>query len=193
MKTLKLWKKTQEPKLRHHPFLDIGRAGLVPQFVVLLTTPILHSPPSHWFSLSVTPTCSKSTPRQSNMVSSTKTMLSKLMNDMIFKHVNFSIPNGDFGKYLLKKNCCLEKGDVGMKLKRTSNYYYQLQEQLFTLPDKKFTDFVVCGIDQHGNANIVCDRIYPDPQHCKTVMAKLQFFLGCARVTKEMSFAKQNS
>ena len=28
-------------------FFDIGWAGLVPQFVVLLTTPILHSPPSH--------------------------------------------------------------------------------------------------------------------------------------------------
>ena len=30
---------------------------------------------------SVTPTCSKSTPRQSSMASSTKTMLSKLMNN----------------------------------------------------------------------------------------------------------------
>ena len=87
-----------------------------------------------------------------------------------------SILNGDFGKYLLKKNCCLEKGDVGMKLKRTNNYYYQVQQQLFTLSDRKFNDFVVCGIDQHGNANIVCDWIYPDPQHCKTVMVKLEFF-----------------
>ena len=87
-----------------------------------------------------------------------------------------SILNGDFGKYLLKKNCCLEKGDVGMKLKRTNNYYYQVQQQLFTLSDRKFNDFVVCGIDQHGNANIVCDWIYPDPQHCKTVMVNLEFF-----------------
>ena len=87
-----------------------------------------------------------------------------------------SIPNGDFGKYLLKKNCCLEKGEMGMKLKRTNNYYYQVQQQLLTLPDRKFDDFVVCGIDQHGNPNIVCDRIYPDPQHCKTVMAKIEFF-----------------
>ena len=37
-----------------------------------------------------------------------------------------SIPNGDFGKYLLKKNCCLEKVNGEMKLKREHNYYYQV-------------------------------------------------------------------
>ena len=66
-----------------------------------------------------------------------------------------------------------------MKLKRANiyNHYYQVQQQLFTLPDRKFNDIVVCGIDQHGNANIVCVRIYPDPQRCKTVMVKLEFIM----------------
>ena len=44
-----------------------------------------------------------------------------------------SIPNGDLGKYLLKKNCCLEKVNGEIKLKREHNYYHQVQQQLFTL------------------------------------------------------------
>ena len=65
---------------------------------------------------------------------------------------------------------------MGVKLKRTHNYYYQVQQQLFILPERKFNDFVVCGIDQPGNANIVSDQTYSDSQHCKTVMAKLEPF-----------------
>ena len=43
----------------------------------------------------------------------------------------------DFEKYTLEKNACLEKVDVVFCLKRHHNYYFQVQQQLFTLIDRK--------------------------------------------------------
>lgn len=86
------------------------------------------------------------------------------------------IQNGDFEKYVLEKSSCLEKVNDTYALKRKHNYYYQVQQQLFTLSDRKFCDFVVCAIDTSGNAHIVIERIYPDQKHWNTVMPKLQAF-----------------
>ena len=64
-----------------------------------------------------------------------------------------------------------------LKLKRTHKYFYKVQQQLFTLPERKYCDFVVYSIDSEGNSCIVCDRINADPLHSKTVLQKLEAFL----------------
>ena len=81
-----------------------------------------------------------------------------------------SITNADFGEYSTKASSCLESVNERLQLKRTHNYYYQAQQQLFTLPERKYCDLSVYAIDSEGNSHIVCDRIYPDPLHSKTVM-----------------------
>ena len=86
------------------------------------------------------------------------------------------ISNGDFEKYVQEKSSCLEKVDGTFKLKREHNYYFQVQQQLFTLPERKFCDFVVCAIDSDENAHLVTERIYPDLQHSNTVLQKLEAF-----------------
>ena len=55
------------------------------------------------------------------------------------------IQDGDFDKYVQEKSSCLEKVDGTFMLKRKHNYYFQVQQQLFTLPERKFNDFVVCA------------------------------------------------
>ena len=88
-----------------------------------------------------------------------------------------SIQDCDFDKYALKKSSCLEKVDGNFKLIRSHNYYYQVQQQLFTLKDRKHCDFVVCAIDNVNNrAVIVTERILPDKQHHHTVLPKLDTF-----------------
>ena len=62
-------------------------------------------------------------------------------------------------------------------IKRTHKYFYKVQQQLFTLPERKYCDFVGYSIDSEGNSCIVCDRINADPLHSKTVMQKLEVFL----------------
>lgn len=49
----------------------------------------------------------------------------------------------------------MEKVNGLFKLKRNHNYYFQVQQQLFTLPERMHCDFVVCGIDSHLNAHVV--------------------------------------
>ena len=43
----------------------------------------------------------------------------------------------DFDSYVLKKNSCLEKVTGKFQLKRSHNYFFQVQQQLFTLPERK--------------------------------------------------------
>jgi len=86
------------------------------------------------------------------------------------------IQNGDFEKYVEEKSSCLEKVNGFFKLKRNHNYYFQVQQQLFTLPERIHCDFVVCGIDSHLNAHLMTDRIYPDTLHLETVLKKLEAF-----------------
>ncbi|XP_068673794.1 uncharacterized protein [Montipora foliosa] len=86
------------------------------------------------------------------------------------------IQDGDFDKYVQEKSSCLEKVDGTFMLKRKHNYYFQVQQQLFTLPERKFNDFVVCAIDSDKNAHLVIERIYPDPEHSNTVLPKLEAF-----------------
>lgn len=82
----------------------------------------------------------------------------------------------DFDKYVTKKNTCLEKVNGNFQLVRNHNYYYQVQQQLFTLKERKFCDFVVCGIDSEKKAHIVKERIYPDAKHWGNALPKLEAF-----------------
>ena len=52
----------------------------------------------------------------------------------------------DFEKYTTEENACLEKVDAMFRLKRHHNYYFQAQQQLFPVTDRKHCDFVVCAI-----------------------------------------------
>ena len=63
---------------------------------------------------------------------------------------------------LQKKNTCLKKVNGNFQLVRNHNYYYQVQQQLFTLKERKFCHFVVCGIDSEKKAHIEKECIYPD-------------------------------
>ncbi|XP_022802529.1 uncharacterized protein LOC111340026 [Stylophora pistillata] len=87
-----------------------------------------------------------------------------------------SIKDGNFEEYSHKSTSCLEDVNGKLKLRRTHNYYYQVQQQLFTLPERKFCDFVVFSRDSQGNSQIVCDRINPDTEHSKNVLSKLEVF-----------------
>ena len=88
-----------------------------------------------------------------------------------------SIQDCDFDKYALEKSSCLEKVDGNFKLIRSHNYYYQVQQQLFTLKDRKHCDFAVCAIDNVNNrVVIVAERILRDKQHHHTILPRLDTF-----------------
>lgn len=89
-----------------------------------------------------------------------------------------TLENGDFEKYVTHEHSCLEKKNDKFVLKRTHNYYYQVQQQLFTLPERKHNDFVVCGVDAAGNAHLFTERILPDTHHWDSVLPKLELFWG---------------
>ena len=84
------------------------------------------------------------------------------------------IKDCDFEKYILEKNACLEKVDGVFCLKRHHNYYFQVQQQLFNLTDRKH--FVVCPISPDREPQLVKERIYSDLKHWGTVVPKLEAF-----------------
>jgi len=88
----------------------------------------------------------------------------------------YSIENCDFESYVKKKTACLEKLDNGVfQLKRHHNYYYQVQQQLFTT-ERRHCDFVVCAFDISVKAVIMQERIYPNNKHWEVVLPKLEAF-----------------
>ena len=64
----------------------------------------------------------------------------------------------DFEKYTLEKNAGLEKVDGAFSLKKHHNYYFQEQQQLFTLIDRKHCDFVVCVVSPDRKPQILKER-----------------------------------
>eukprot|EP00058_Branchiostoma_floridae_P011877 XP_002597365.1 hypothetical protein BRAFLDRAFT_66500 [Branchiostoma floridae] len=66
-----------------------------------------------------------------------------------------SVPDCDFDQYVKNKSAFLEKVDGVFKLKKTHNYYHQVQQQLFVLSERKYCDFVVCVWDKNRNAHIL--------------------------------------
>lgn len=51
-----------------------------------------------------------------------------------------------------------------------------MQQQLFTLTDRKYCDFMVCAISPDREPQIVRERIFPDLNHWHTVVPKLETF-----------------
>ena len=47
------------------------------------------------------------------------------------------IDRSNFDSYVLKKNSCLEKVAGNFQLKRNHNFFFQVQQQLFILPEQK--------------------------------------------------------
>lgn len=82
----------------------------------------------------------------------------------------------DFEKYTLEKNAGLEKVDGVFCLKRHHNYYFQEQQQLFTLIDRKHCDFVVCVVSPDRKPQILKERAKPDLKHWDTVVPELEAF-----------------
>ena len=85
-----------------------------------------------------------------------------------------SIEDCDFESYVGKKVSCLEKVEGTYKLKRNHQYYYQVQQQLFTT-HKKYCDFVVCAFNGNRRA-FAHERIYPDTAFWENNLPKLTTF-----------------
>ena len=86
------------------------------------------------------------------------------------------IIDGNFDDYVQHKNSCLEKVNGNLQLKESHSYYYQVQQQLFSVPDLQYDDFVVYAIDKAKNTHLFVQRIYPDVQHWNSVLPKLETF-----------------
>ncbi|XP_078382523.1 uncharacterized protein LOC144665209 [Oculina patagonica] len=86
------------------------------------------------------------------------------------------IIDGNFEDYVKHKNSCLERVNGNLELKKSHSYYYQVQQQLFSAPNLQYDDFVVCAIDKAKNIHLFVQRKYPDEQHWKFVVPKLETF-----------------
>ena len=86
------------------------------------------------------------------------------------------IIDGNFDDYVQHKNSCLEKVNGNLQLKKSHSYYYQVQQQLFSVANLQYDDFVVCAIDEAKNIHLFVQRIYPDVQHWNFVLPKLETF-----------------
>lgn len=87
------------------------------------------------------------------------------------------IQDANFEDYAALWNSCLVTTDGGVfKLKRSHNYYFQVQQQLFTLKERRYNDFIVYAIDKKGNVHFVMERILPDVRHWDTELPKLEAF-----------------
>lgn len=83
----------------------------------------------------------------------------------------YSIDNCNFEAYVEKKDSCLEKINT-FRLKRSHQYYCQVQQQLF-VTDRKHCDFVVCSFLNNKQTMFFMERIYKDPSHWDSVLPKL--------------------
>ncbi|CAH3156978.1 unnamed protein product, partial [Pocillopora meandrina] len=86
------------------------------------------------------------------------------------------IENCDFDNYVMKPSSCLEKiGTGNFSLKTNHQYYFQIQQQLFTCK-RLYCDFIVCAFGHVGEAKLVTQRHFPDKDHWEAVLPKLTRF-----------------
>ena len=84
------------------------------------------------------------------------------------------LENCDFDSYVLKPGSCLEKNSSGeFVLVYTHEYYYQVQQQLFTTK-LNYSYFVVCGVNE--NQIKLVSQILPDKDHWDRILPKLHKF-----------------
>ena len=86
-----------------------------------------------------------------------------------------NLTNGYFQKYATLMQSCIEVKDGSFALKRDHNYYFQVQQQLFTLQERAFNDFVVYGIDSENSAHLLIESIYLQIQHMDRVLPSIHF------------------
>ena len=86
----------------------------------------------------------------------------------------FCLKVDDFASYTLKKGSCLLSEEDKFVLRRDHNYYYQVQQQLFTI-NRSYNDFIVCRVS-NGKVELVSERIYPDIKHWNSVLPTLTHF-----------------
>jgi len=68
------------------------------------------------------------------------------------------ITDGNFDDYVQHKSSCLEKVNENLQLKKSHSYYYQVQQQLFSVPNLQYDDFVVCAIDKAKTFTYLCSE-----------------------------------
>ena len=87
----------------------------------------------------------------------------------------YCIESIDFEGYLENPSSCLVKDlDVKVILKRSHQYFYQVQQQMFTT-ELPFCDFVVFGFEASQSA-FIHERITPDQDHWDRVLPRLSKF-----------------
>ena len=64
------------------------------------------------------------------------------------------IKDGNFENFAKQKNSCLEKVNGHLQLRKSHSDYYQVQQQLFSVPGIKYCEFVVCAIDGKKSMNL---------------------------------------
>ena len=88
---------------------------------------------------------------------------------------SYCIENCNFDKCIMKPSSCLEKKEDSFCLKENHQYYYQVQQQIFTTK-RKYCDFVVFAVNKDSSC-FIHDRIYPNHDHWNNVVPKLAKFL----------------
>lgn len=85
----------------------------------------------------------------------------------------YCLKDSDFEVYVKKSSACLRMENGELLLKRDHQYYYQVQQQLFTT-GYEYCDFVVCSVKEH--VELVSERVYPDADHWDSVLPKINHF-----------------
>ena len=87
----------------------------------------------------------------------------------------FSLYNTDFLDYLNSKNSCFYIKEGVPCLKREHAYYFQVQQQLFTL-NKDFCYFIVFGFKESKEHTLCFEKVPKDIHHWNTVVPRLHYF-----------------
>ena len=88
----------------------------------------------------------------------------------------FCLYNTNINEYVNNKNSCLiYTSDGKLSLSKNHPYYFQVQQQLFTL-NKQFCYFIVFGTDESNSITLFYEKINKRSDHWDSVLPKLHFF-----------------
>ena len=87
----------------------------------------------------------------------------------------YCLKDSDFSDYVQRRNACLYSEGNEYRLKKNHQYFYQVQQQLFTT-GRMYCDFVVCAVSSRNHVELASERIYPDNEHWDSVLPKLSHF-----------------
>ena len=86
----------------------------------------------------------------------------------------YCLKDADFISYTEKPSSCLSLNGGKYMLRRNHQYYYQVQQQLFT-SGRAYDDFVVYR-PSNNQVELVVERVYPNNEHWKSVLPRLTHF-----------------